>query len=93
MEKLFPDDWKVSINCAKYFNSTPNMVACGSYQNNFIGICDTRSNNNSLQICMHAPQSGNGVFQIQPIGEYLVLSGSRREDFIHLWDLRMQGII
>ena len=92
MQQLFLCDRKISINCAKYFFSCPHMIACGSYMSNFIGICDLRLTD-PLQMSLHAPPEGNGIFQVHPIGEHLVLSGSRRENSIHLWDLRMQTII
>lgn len=92
VEKLLPESWKLPVNCSKYFHSSPSTIAFGSYLNNYIGVCDSRANG-LLQMNMHAPPAGNGIFQVQPIGEHLLLSGSRKEDFIHMWDLRMQTII
>ena len=82
--------WKGSINCIKYFPSNQNILAFGSYNQNCIGICDLR---NDLLAQTLFSYSGSGVFQVYPIGEHLLVSNSRKNDKIHLWDLRMNEII
>ena len=69
-----------------------NCLIAGSYRNNLLGIFDWRSPDQLTHLLMN-PVEGSGIFQVKKISSHHLLAASRKDDWIHCWDIRSNAII